>query len=357
MEKLEQYHQALANKAFNLKFSQGRSGVNCSKNYFWDDDHFFLKITDPFTVDAVKILNSKAFRRLATKTQVFPTPNNPHIRTRQEHVLEVWALALPIAKFLGLNVSLCQAIALGHDLGHAPFGHFGEEYITKNSGRLFNHAANGVVVCQQIERKGAGLNLMPETLRGILLHSRTRDKKIALFESVPEEFNLVMLADKIAYTFADYNDAKRMSYIKEPNSSNIAAFGAYQRMRISTCAEALICESAEKGRISFDSCTEAKEFKILRNWLYQNVYHKINYSLQKSYFDRLIDFFQKESFFAGCDPYLLLSLLTDLEIFHFAAYCNTAQILKLEHFSNFGIMEIVPWIKDKKIDFSQFSLG
>jgi len=357
MSDLKQYGKALADLAFKPENSFGRLGCSCAEAYFWDDDNLFFDIASPFAVDAIKILNSKAFRRLASKTQVFPTPKNPHIRTRQEHVLEVYAIALPVAEFLGLNTALCQAIAFGHDLGHAPFDHFGEEYISQNSGRSFLHAANGVVVCQQIERKGAGLNLMPETLQGILLHSRTRDKDLSLQRSIPEEFNLIMLADKIAYTFADYNDAKRMAYIAEPNNSNIEAFGAYQRSRVATCLEALIRESAECGQISFSSSTEAKEFKLLRNWLYEHVYLKINYSTQKSYFDRLIDFFQNETFFAGCDPYLLLALMTDLEIFQFAEFCNTAQILKSTTFSNFGIMEIIPWIKGKNIDFAKPNLN
>jgi len=357
MVNLKEFENALAHLAFPSQKTKGRLGLRETENYFYDDDSIFEKRLDPFEIDSIKIINCKAFRRLANKTQVFPLPNNPHIRNRQQHTLEVLAIALPLAKFLGLNSALCQAIAYGHDIGHAPFGHFGEKYISEFSGKPFNHAVNGVVIAQYIERKGAGLNLCSETLQGILQHSRTNDPDLKIKKQTIQEISLVMLADKIAYAFADYNDAKRVGYIKEPNSSNIEAFGAYQRSRVATCFQAIVKESAQKGQISFNASMEAKEFKILRQWLYEKIYKPINFDVQKSYLDRLVEFLTTEKYFVGYDPFLLLSLLTDKEVFQFGEFCNTARIPAVESLSNFGVIEIVPWLKDKNIDFSKHGLN
>ena len=353
MSNLEHYRNVLKPMAFNPKNGFVRLGRNDPDlfSHAYDDDDLLIQNLDPFTVDTNKIINSKAFRRLIEKTQVFPLPNNPHIRTRLQHCLEVWAIALPLAEFLGLNITLCQSISLGHDIGHAPFGHFGEEYLSRNSGRVFNHANNGVIVAQQIERKCSGLNLTVETLKGILLHSRTADEKMAISESHSQESSLVMLADKIAYTFSDYNDALREDYFTEPNSSKINFFGTYQRERVSRCMRALIIESAEKGSIAFSTSAEAQAFKYLRHWMFRNIYKPIDYSVQECYLNRLIDFMQSELLFRNCDPYLLLSLMTDREVFQFGEFCNTARKPKIEQLKNFGIMEIAPSLSGRKIDF------
>ena len=121
---------------------------------------------DPFKGDCAKIINSKAFRRLSDKPQVFYHPLNPHIRNRLSHSMEVCALAEVISDYLGLNTNLCRAIALGHDIGHVPFGHDGERtigeiYASERGGivKKFDHAVWGVVVAQRIERKNKGLNI------------------------------------------------------------------------------------------------------------------------------------------------------------------------------------------------------
>ena len=348
---LKKYQKALASLAFQTENVQPRRYIDYYRNYYDDDVHFF-EVLDPFEMDAHKIINSKAFRRLQYKTQVFPTPNNSHIRTRLLHVKEVESTAVLLATILGLNVPMCRAIALGHDIGHAPFGHFGEKYLTQKSGKIFSHAINGALIAQRIERKGAGLNLCKETLQGICHHSRTQDPNLTLSQNVPEEFNVIMLADKIAYVFSDYNDAKRNNSIKEPNDSNIEFFGKRQRLRAYHCIEALVEESAEQGKIAFAQSQTAKEFKILRQWLQKNVYQPIKFDIQAIYFERLLDFFSSEKDYQDCDPYVLLSLLTDNEVFQFGEYCKTARIPTSENLANFGIKEIAPWIKGKKLDFS-----
>ncbi len=353
---LKKYHGALAHLAFDTKKSKGRLGCSCQKSDQFDDDGFLTCHLNPFQVDIIKALNSKALRRAAGKTQVFPIPNNPHIRTRQMHSLEVAAAAMPIASILGLNIELCEAIAYCHDIGHAPFGHFGEHYLSEKSGKPFIHAVSSVIVAQQIERKGSGLNLCFETLNGILHHSGTRDYDVRLDQNLLQEYLVLKLADKIAFTFSDYNDAKRVGWISEPNDSNIFFFGDYQRLRVAKCIEAIIIESAEKGRVSFQDSEVAHEFVNLRKWLFEKVYLPINFDVQKSYLDRLLDFLTKDPHFESCDPFLLISLMTDREIFQFGEFCNSASIPRFETIQNFGVIEILEWLRGKEFDFSQVKL-
>ena len=357
MSNLEKYKNALSPLAFQAEKTQGRKITAQNQDELYDDDIPLFNCMNPFKVDLIKLVNSKDYRRLSYKTQVFPVPSNPHIRTRIQHTIEVMALAVSAAKILGLNSDLCQAIAFGHDIGHAPFGHFGENFITKNSGKLFRHNINGVVVAQEIERKGGGLNLSFETLLGILLHSRTNDKDLTFTPDVAEEYNLIMLADKIAFVFSDYNDAKRFGLIKEPNDSKVKIFGLRQRARVICCLEALAQESAEKGHLSFFDSEIAQSFTAFRNWLYDNVYAKIDFSLQERMLDQVINYLSAEKFFADCDPFLVLSLLTDIEVFQFADLCKSGRQPNLAEISNFGIMEITPFLRGKNIDFAQANLS
>lgn len=353
---LEKYHGALAHLALDTKKSKGRLGCSCKKSYQYDDDDFLTSQLNPFQVDIVKILNSKALRRATGKTQVFPIPNNPHIRNRGEHSLEVAATAMSIAGILGLNIELCEAISYGHDIGHAPFGHFGEHYLAEKSGSPFVHAISSVIVAQKIERKGSGLNLSIETIDGMLHHSGTRDYDIKLDKGLLQEYLVVKLADKIAFTFSDYNDAKRVGWITEPNDSNVLTFGDYQRVRVAKCIEAIVIESAEKGRVSFQDSEAAYNFAKFRKWLFEKVYLPINFDVQKAYLDRLLDFLTEDPHFEGCDPFLLISLMTDREIFQFGEFCNSASIPKFEALQNFGVIEILEWLRGKKFDFSRFDL-
>jgi dGTPase len=357
MKELTAYKNALQHLAFADQNSRGRKLTPNTSDSRYDDDACLFGVVSPFAIDCDKITNSKAFRRLISKTQVFPTPRNPHIRTRLQHTLEVTTLATVLAEILGLNVNLCRAIAMGHDLGHAPFGHFGERFISEHSGKPFNHAINGVVVAQEIERKGGGLNLCYETLLGILHHSSTKDLALEITPHLIQEINVVKLADKLCYTFSDYNDARRVGYITEPNDTNIRFFGERQRQWLNTCIIAIVAESAEKGHIAFDDREVATEFRKLREWLYVNVYAPINFEVQKNYCARIIDFFSQDSFFKGCDPFLLLSLLTDREVFQFGDLCNTAIIPNIGLWQNTSLSEIVPWIREKAIDFTDPGLN
>jgi dGTPase len=200
----------------SLFFSQFVSSQSLGRRYSLeelDDDHLYLGAFNPYFIDREKIRLSKSLRRLEDKTQVFiDHRSNPHIRNRRSHTDEVVSIAVYIAQILGLNVYLVEAIALGHDIGHSPYGHLGERIIGELSGRDFRHYIMSVVIAQFIERNGKGLNLSWEVLEGIANHSRGAGG-LKINPDLPLEYAVVMLADKVAYTFSDLNDALRCGYL------------------------------------------------------------------------------------------------------------------------------------------------
>jgi dGTPase len=150
----------------------------------FDEDSAYEAHSSIYRVDIDKILNSKANRRLPYKTQVFSQPVNKHIRTRKSHTEEVYTLSQFISDSLGLNSDLCCAIAAGHDLGHFPYGHTTEQKFTqilressKNNVTELDHSLMGLIIVNNVERKGFGLNLTYETMEGILNHS-TEEKTL-----------------------------------------------------------------------------------------------------------------------------------------------------------------------------------
>ena len=161
-----------------------------------------------FQRDRDRILHSKAFRRLKNKTQVFLTPKGDHYRTRMSHTLEVSQNARTIAKALRLNEDLVEAIALGHDLGHTPFGHAGERVLDKLTKGQFRHNEQSVRIVESLEKDGEGLNLTWEVRDGILNH------EIELRPATLEG-RVVRLSDKIAYLNADFDDAIRAQLLSE----------------------------------------------------------------------------------------------------------------------------------------------
>gem|GEM_PF-4229309 len=201
------------------------------------------KYMDPFDVDQDKIQKSKAFRRLGDKAQVLPNAKeeNIHIRNRLIHSIEVARLSATFCDMLNhkfaekkipirLNKHLCIAAGLGHDIGHTPLGHIGEDFIFDKTHKEFKHNIYSTVVAQEIERKGNGLNLSNETLYAILNHT-TNHGNLFLKEN-PQEEAVVMIMDKIAYVLSDFNDGLRQGYIKDLHT--IQAFdklGKDQRTR------------------------------------------------------------------------------------------------------------------------------
>ena len=296
-------------------------------------------IPDPYLHDYTKIILSKAFRRLSSKTQLITMPNNPHIRTRLIHTQDVIGVSVAIASQLGLNEHLCMAIAAGHDIGHTPYGHAGERALSKFGNKPFKHYVNSVVVAQHIERKGAGLNLTHETLNGILGHSRG-DNKLAVGKDAIQEHSVVMFADKIAYIFADANDAVRYGFLKEePNL--LHDFGPTQIDRHMKIVAELVKESKEKGYVDFTESKAAQKFGELRTFMFDHVYSKIDWSLHETILWKLCEFFAKDVDL-GIDPVLAVSLLTDREANHFATLLLNQKKPGIEEIKSWGVYEILP---------------
>lgn len=169
-----------------------------------------------FQRDRDRILHAKSFRRLKHKTQVFLSPDGDHYRTRLTHTLEVSQIARTIARALCLNEDLTEAIALGHDLGHTPFGHAGERALAEIAGISFKHNENSLRVVDVLENNGRGLNLTAEVRDGILCH--TGPKRADTFEG-----RIVAMSDRVAYINHDIDDAVRAGVLHE--SDIPSAFG------------------------------------------------------------------------------------------------------------------------------------
>lgn len=355
MEKINfiQYLNFFSDKRFRYEDSLGRR----NPIGYMDEDAIYMGAFDPYFIDKEKIRLSKSLRRLSDKTQVFVDHrSNPHIRNRRSHTDEVVSIAAYITKILGLNDYLVEAIALGHDIGHAPFGHLGEKMIREFFGCGFEHYIMSVVVAQFIERGGKGLNLSWEVLEGIANHSRGIGG-LRVNPNLPLEYAVVMLADKIAYVFADLNDALRCGYLSESQlPQEFFALGENQRERWNNCIFNLVKESAEKQTISFVDSPVAQKFNFLRQWSFDNFYLRLDKEVQRKSIqedfkqvypelvNRLADLNQ--------DTSLSVALMTDSE------FKKISQTLKKDrkkfytkdYFKNFGFYKIVSELpKDSKI--------
>lgn len=219
-----------------------------------------------FQRDRDRILHSKAFRRLKNKTQVFLSPKGDHYRTRLSHTLEVSQNARTIAKALRLNEDLTEAIALGHDLGHTPFGHCGEGVLNELCGGGFIHSEQSVRIVEKLEKDGEGLNLTYEVIDGIRNHQT---------EGAPStlEGQVVRLADKIAYVNADVDDAIRAHLISEDDIPRDIreVLGTNVKKRLNTLIHDVIIESAGSPVIKMSE--ERMEAMLhLREFLFSSVY-------------------------------------------------------------------------------------
>lgn len=219
-----------------------------------------------FQRDRDRILHCKAFRRLKNKTQVFLTPKGDHYRTRLSHTLEVSQNARTIAKALRLNEDLVEAIALGHDLGHTPFGHAGEHVLNELCEDGFRHNEQSVRTVEKLEKDGKGLNLTWEVRDGILNHqSRLMPHTL--------EGKIVRLSDKIAYINHDIDDAIRAQVLTEDDipMELKKTLGFTTRQRLNTLIHNIIMNSREKDDIIMSA--EVEEAMIeLRKFMFENVY-------------------------------------------------------------------------------------
>lgn len=217
-----------------------------------------------FQRDRDRIIHSKSFRRLKHKTQVFLSPESDHYRTRLTHTLEVAQIARTIARALRLNEDLTEAIALGHDLGHTPFGHEGERALDNLAPFKFTHYEQSVRVCEKIEKDGRGLNLTKEVLDGIKCHT-------AGTPAMTLEGRIVRFADHIAYINHDIDDAVRAGVIKESDipSELTDYLGHSKSQRINTMVTSIVRNSTDDIRM--DDETFAYYEKI-HDFLFATVY-------------------------------------------------------------------------------------
>lgn len=220
-----------------------------------------------FQRDRDRILHCKAFRRLKDKTQVFLTPEGDHYRTRLTHTLEVSQNARTIAKALRLNEDLVEAIALGHDLGHTPFGHAGERALNEVCPLGFKHNVQSLRTVDVLEKDGQGLNLTIETRDGILNH-QTASMPFTL------EGQIVRLSDKIAYFHHDMDDAVRGGILKESDlpKSIGEVIGYTAAQRLDHFIHDIITFSKDKNTIGMSEDTE-KAMKELRAFMFEHVYN------------------------------------------------------------------------------------
>lgn len=220
------------------------------------------RIRTEFQRDRDRILHSKAFRRLKHKTQVFFSPNDDHYRTRMTHTLEVSQISRTISKALNLNEDLAEAIALGHDLGHTPFGHSGEDALNEIMSEGYKHNEQSIRVVTHIE----DLNLTEETLDGILNH--TGSKKPCTLEG-----QIVKISDRIAYINHDIQDALRARVIQEKDLPKdcIQYFSNDRNERLSEMVYDIVENSFDKHEIIM---SEECSFYLnkLRDWMFGNVY-------------------------------------------------------------------------------------
>ena len=219
-----------------------------------------------FQRDRDRILHCKSFRRLKHKTQVFLTPRGDHYRTRLTHTLEVSQNARTIAKALRLNEDLVEAIALGHDLGHTPFGHAGEHMLNEICEGGFRHNEQSVRIVEKLEKGGRGLNLTWEVRDGMMNH-QTR-----LMPSTMEG-KIVRLSDKIAYINHDIDDAIRGRVLSEKDipAEYREILGDTTRKRLNTFIHNIITNSLGKNDICMSEEVE-QAMKGLRKFMFQNVY-------------------------------------------------------------------------------------
>jgi len=225
----------------------------------------------PFQRDRDRIVHSKAFRRLKHKTQVFIAPEGDHYRTRLTHTLEVTGISRTVARALRLNEDLTEAIGLGHDLGHPPFGHIGEDVLDRclleRFGGGFHHWEQSLRVVDRLERDGRGLNLTEQVRDGILCHSGRAPAPAT------QEGAIVRITDRFAYLNHDIDDAVRAGLLDAATlpAEAIAVLGVSGSARIDALVHDLVEQSAPAGAI-VQGEQAAHAMSALRDFMFEHVY-------------------------------------------------------------------------------------
>jgi len=267
-EKIER--EILSDKAFLSSESRGRKREEKQDELRTD-----------FQRDRDRIIHSKAFRRLKHKTQVFLSPESDHYRTRMTHTLEVSQVARTISRALRLNEDLTEAIAMGHDLGHTPFGHAGERALDKLTSFSFTHFEQSARVCERLEKNLKGLNLTYEVLDGIRNHTKGQ---------LPEtlEGQVVRIADRIAYINHDIDDAVRGDIIHNDDIPfNIKlALGTTTGDRITALVKSVVQNTDDV--VKMDAETD-EMFNSLHTFLFDNVYRNPKAKSEETKVDGIIE--------------------------------------------------------------------
>ena len=225
----------------------------------------------PFQRDRDRIVHCKAFRRLKHKTQVFVAPEGDHYRTRLTHTLEVTTISRAVARALALNEDLVEAIGVGHDLGHPPFGHIGEDVLDRclqeRFGREFRHYEHSLRTVDRLERDGAGLNLTEQVRDGILHHSSRAPEPATL------EGRIVRVIDRVAYINHDIDDALRAGVLSEDQlpAAPIAVLGATGSDRIDALVHDMVEHSQRAGDI-VQGVEAGGAMAALRDFMFERVY-------------------------------------------------------------------------------------
>ena len=224
----------------------------------------------PFQRDRDRIVHSKAFRRLKHKTQVFIAPEGDHYRTRLTHTIETCCIARTVARALGLNEDLTEAIGLGHDLGHPPFGHIGEETLDQvlrdRGAQGFKHNRHSLRVVDVLERDGRGLNLTGAVRDGILNHTGSERPQTL-------EGKIVRLVDRVAYINHDIDDAVRAGILADADlpAAEIELLGPTGSTRIDALVRDIVATSRERGDIAQSDDVSGAMLR-LRKFMFERVY-------------------------------------------------------------------------------------
>lgn len=334
----ERYRGCLARRRFPEQASKGRRSRTRETKRFY------------YIRDILIVGNCEALYRLHGTTQVFIGREEATTNDRLLHTMEVASLSKYLAWFLGLNEHLTEAIALGHDTGHSPFGHFGEETISHLCQMEIDHRKIACLILQHVENEGKGLDLTYETLLGIYHHSGTSQEE---YGRLPQEFRLVNIVDKI-YMFSDIEDGLRIGAGFEEANNQAMYFGRTKAQRIEAFANALVKQSALAGSVSFpkeNGSEDSERFWQLRDWMYENAYIPLNACRQPfaNELERCYEFLQTSREFEECPPALLLTLMNDAEIHRlFGALRNKPKPelsrSTLNHL-NLSITRIYPFIR------------
>ena len=295
-----------------------------------------------FAEDSRRITGSRAYQRLACRSRVVQpvTAEFPFcVGSRLYHVDEVARIGKNIAKMLSLNETLCESIGYGHDIGHPPYSHIGDLALSELAGISLKHGMYGVFIAQKIEK----LNLTPETLRGIMLHTDGFD---VAREDFPDEYRLTAYADVIEWVLSDVDDAVACSYLyKEKVPAFATKLGDSRQERICTVVDSLVDESKRKGEIKFSEGPVAGNFWALKDFLVEEVYSKLaesrGYEPHKMLIRQAYKFFGEN--FPDVSPLLAVHDLTDAEANHFGKVISETKdpkeiLRRISHFGVFGIM-------------------